>query len=67
MISYERLLLRELGYGEARVPMPFELSAQLEVLAQQGRAIEHYLLADTKRDVMAARDQLVARLQRMLT
>ena len=66
MIAYERLLLRELGYGEARLPVPPDSGGQLDRLKRQGRAIEHYLLADTKRDVMAARTLMVERLQRML-
>lgn len=66
MIAYERLLLRELGYGEARLPVPADSVGQLERLVAQGNAIEHYLLADSRRDVMAARTLMVERLQRML-
>jgi DNA repair protein RecO (recombination protein O) len=66
MISYERLLLRELGYGRTRASLPDDFAGQLDRFAQQGRAIEHYLLADAQRPVMAARERLLARLERVL-
>lgn len=66
LITFERLLLRDLGYGEARLAIPDDGAGQLRLFARQGRAIRHYLLADQRGDVMAARAMLEARLQRML-
>lgn len=66
LIRYERLLLRELGYGEARLPLPDDAVGQLELFERQGRAVAHYLLSDAPGDAIAAREMLYARLQRML-
>ena len=57
LVGYEALLLRELGYGGERSE-----SAQLpEVLSEMDRLagpLDHYLLADRRGDVMAARARL---------
>lgn len=62
LVGYERLLLRELGYGggtgraagraEGDVP---ELLAAMDALAPH---LDHYLLADRHGDVMGARQRL---------
>ena len=65
LVGYEALLLRELGYGGERSE-----SAQLpEVLSEMDRLagpLDHYLLADRRGDVMAARSRLRDLLGRML-
>lgn len=66
LVSYEALLLRELGYGSAAPPAEAELEPLLEILGDQGPLLERYLLADRKGDVMAARDRLRERLKRMV-
>lgn len=66
LVTFERLLLRELGYGSSRLPIPPAFADQLDLFARQGRAIAHYLLADARGDVMAARRMLEERLRRML-
>lgn len=66
LVTFERLLLRELGYGSSRLPIPPGFADQLDLFARQGRAIAHYLLADARGDVMAARGMLEERLRRML-
>lgn len=66
LILYERLLLRELGYGESRLPLPEDSREQLALFASQGRAIGHYLLSDQRADIIAARDMLHDRLERMI-
>lgn len=66
LITYERLLLRELGYGPSRLPIPGGTTDRIALFGRQGRAIAHYLLADSRVDVMAAREMLDARLQRMI-
>lgn len=66
LVRYEALVLRELGYGGgAPPPAEAELGPLLELFARQGPAIEHYLLADRRGDVMAARAMLLERLERM--
>lgn len=66
LVTYERLLLRELGYGESRRAIPPEPAEQVALFAAQGRAVAHYLLADRPGDSMAARDLLLGRLERMV-
>lgn len=66
LAGYEVLLLRELGFGNAPAPPGEEpwdrLIARLE---RQGIAIDNRLLADPRRDVMAARAILLDRLKRI--
>ena len=65
LVGYEALLLRELGYGGERSE-----SAQLpEVLSEMDRLagpLDHYLLADRRGDVRAARSRMRDLLGRML-
>ena len=65
LVGYEALLLRELGYGGERSE-----SAQLpEVLSEMDRLagpLDHYLLADRRGDVMAARARLRELLAKIL-
>ena len=66
LVGYEALLLRELGYGgEAERPDPADWPATLAAFDRLGPRIERYLLAETRRDVMAARAMLRERLSRM--
>ncbi len=62
MARYEELLLRELGYGE-------ELASAGDTLASlrrnRARLVAH-LLGDRSRDVLAARERLVTRLNAVL-
>ena len=62
---YEALLLRELGYGGDR-PAIADLRQALEILDRQEPLIARYLLADTRADVLAARQLLRQRLARMV-
>lgn len=62
---YEALMLRELGYGGER-PAIANLGQALEILDQQEPLIARYLLADTRTDVLAARQLLRQRLARMV-
>ncbi|QKG71969.1 DNA repair protein RecO [Erythrobacter mangrovi] len=62
---YETLLLRELGYGGER-PEIAGLGQALEILDRQEPLIARYLLADTRADVLAARQLLRQRLGRMI-
>lgn len=58
LLGYETLLLRELGYGgEGGLPQGnlADLLALMDTLAPQ---IDHYLLAESRADVMAARARL---------
>lgn len=67
MVTYESMLLRELGYGGAKPDPDADLPEQFEAFRQLHPLIARYLLADTQSDVMAARVQLGERLGRMLT
>ncbi|MES2700860.1 MAG: recombination protein O N-terminal domain-containing protein [Pseudomonadota bacterium] len=65
LLGYETLLLRELGYGgEGGLPQGnlADLLALMDTLAPQ---IDHYLLAESRADVMAARARLRDLLGRM--
>ena len=62
---YEALMLRELGYGGER-PAIANLGQALEILDRQEPLIARYLLADTRADVLAARQLLRQRLARMV-
>jgi DNA repair protein RecO (recombination protein O) len=64
MVSYEALLLRELGYGGER-PVAEELPEILAAMDNLAGPLDHYLLADRRGDVMAARARLRELLGRM--
>ncbi|MCJ2188532.1 DNA repair protein RecO [Novosphingobium beihaiensis] len=66
LLSYEVLLLRELGYGvPVQRPDPSDWAAILDAFDRIGRELARYPLADRRRDVMAARDLLRERLKRI--
>lgn len=65
LVAYEMLLLRELGYGGAARPDACDFGAVMAAFAALAEPIEHYLLADRRGDVMAARTLLGARLARI--
>ncbi len=67
MVTYESMLLRELGFGGHKPDPGADLAQQFETFRQLHPLISRYLLADTQSDVMAARVQLGERLRRMLT
>ena len=62
---YEAPMLRELCYGGER-PAIANLGQALEILDRQEPLIARYLLADTRTDVLAARQLLRQRLARMV-
>jgi DNA repair protein RecO (recombination protein O) len=66
LASYETLLLRELGYGEDERPTG-DVAAILAAMDRLAVSLDHYLLADRRGDVMAARARLRELLGRMLT
>lgn len=66
MVTYEAMLLRELGYGGAKPVRHADLVGQFEAFRELHRPIRDYLLAERARDVMAARVSLGERLKRMI-
>jgi len=58
MIAYEPLLLRELGYGGEGVRPEGDLPDLLRQMDALAGPLDHYLLADQRGDVMAARSRL---------
>ena len=66
LLSYEALLLRELGYG-APVSRPGtdDWTALLDAFDRLGAALARYLLAERRSDVMATRAMLRERLARI--
>jgi len=66
LLSYELLLLRELGYGAviARPDGP-DWATTLALFDRVGRELARYLLAERRGDVMAARAMLRERLARI--
>jgi len=66
LLSYEVLLMRELGYGEqARGPEDDDWSQTLRTFDLLGRQLELYALDERRGDVMAARSMLRERLARI--
>lgn len=66
LLSYEVLLIRELGYGTpVRRPASEDWHAILETFDLIGRQLGRYPLADQRGDVMAARAMLRERLARI--
>ncbi|MBH5322166.1 DNA repair protein RecO [Aurantiacibacter sediminis] len=65
LVGYEALLLRELGYGGAGGRPEGELSEIIEIMDAMSEPLDHYLLADRRGDVMAARTRLRALLKRI--
>lgn len=66
LLSYEVLLLRELGYGvPVERPEQSDWPALLHAFDRIGRELARYPLADRRRDVMAARALLRERLERI--
>ncbi len=66
LVGYETLLLRELGYGGGERPQG-DLPDILAAMDRLAGPLDHYLLADRRGDVMAARSRLRELLGRMLT
>ena len=65
LVSYEALVLRELGYGGGPVPPEADLDALLQMFARTAALLERYLLADRKSDGMATRAMLGERLEKL--
>lgn len=66
LITYETMLLRELGYGGEKPDLSGGFEAQLDVMRALHKPLGRYILADSQSDVMAARRSLGERLARML-
>jgi DNA repair protein RecO (recombination protein O) len=66
LVDYETLLLRELGYGGGDRLLG-DFADVLEAMDRLAAPLDHYLLADRRGDVMAARSRLRELLGRMLT
>jgi len=66
LVSYEVLVLRELGYGGGGRPKDDGLAEALAAMDALSAPLARYLLADRRGDVMAARKQLRDRLARMI-
>ena len=64
LVGYEILLLREMGYGGG-TPPEGELPELLAAMDKLAAPLDHYLLADRRGDVMAARQRLRELLGRM--
>ena len=67
MISYEALLLRELGYGGGKPNSGNDLPPLIAAFDTLEKPLARHLLADKRGDVMASRKLLRERLGRMLT
>lgn len=66
LLSYEVLLMRELGYGgPTERPEAEDWPATLRIFDRLGRDLERYALADRRADVMGARAMLRERLARI--
>lgn len=65
LLSYEALLLRELGYGGGK-PEATALPEVLSAMEKLADPLQRYLLADRRGDTLAARTLLVERLRKMV-
>ena len=65
LVDYETLLLRELGYG-GNTRAQGDFAATLAAMDRLAEPLDHYLLADRRGDVMAARARLRELLGRMV-
>lgn len=65
LLTYEALLLRELGYGDGARDPGEDLAAELVRFDAMGVRLERYLLADRRGDVMGARTLLRQRLAKI--
>ena len=63
--GFEALVLRELGYGGAVERPGGDVDSVLAALNALAGPLEHYLLAGTRGDVMAARSRLIDLLDRI--
>ena len=66
LVAYEMLLLRELGYGGQGQRPEGDLPHILAVMDALAKPLDHYLLADRRAGVMAARTRMRDLLQRMV-
>ena len=66
LVSFETLLLRELGYGGIP-PIQAGFADSLAAMDRLAGPLDHYLLADRRGDVMAARARLRELLGKMVT
>lgn len=66
LVAYEMLLLRELGYGGQGARPEGDLPAILAAMDALAHPLDHYLLADRRAGVMAARERVRELLQRMV-
>lgn len=65
LITFEALLLRELGYGAVERPSDPDWNVQLAAFDKLGPLVARYPLAERRSDVMAARAMLRERLGRI--
>ena len=65
LVGYETLLLREMGYGGSAPDPADDFTASLVAMDKLAAPLDHYLLADRRGDVMAARQRLRELLGRM--
>jgi DNA repair protein RecO (recombination protein O) len=65
LITYETMLLAEMGHGTARPDPGADLATQLRALEELESPLANSLLAGRRGDVMAARKMLTERLARM--
>jgi DNA repair protein RecO (recombination protein O) len=66
LVAYESLLLREVGYGGSAPHPADDFAASLAAMDKLAAPLDHYLLADRRGDVMAARARLRELLGRMV-
>jgi len=66
LVGYEALLLRELGYGGDAARALGDFESNLIEMDRLAGPLDHYLLADRRGDVMAARARLREMLGKML-
>lgn len=64
MVSFERLLMRALGYGGAMPSVEEGWSSVIAGLTANGAQLSRHLLTDRRRDILPARERMMDRFKR---
>lgn len=64
MVSYERLLMRALGYGGVMPNLEESWPSVIAGLTANGAQLSRHLLTDRRRDILPARDRMMDRFKR---
>ena len=64
MVSFERLLMRALGYGGVLPKLEEDWPSVMTGLTANGAQLSRHLLSDRRRDILSARERMMERFKR---